>query len=137
MSRDSLETLARFRRSLCEDARKALVVCLEAEEAANTALHFAEAAILSEQVAASALDAPDGAVESFAAWLPHGRQAVARAKGAHDNAVAATVRARAVLSSARASAEAVEKLIEERAVLRRHEALKAEQNELDEVARRR
>lgn len=136
MSRNSLDTLKRFRRSLCEDARKALEACQEAEEAAGMVLHRAEAAIMSEQVAAMAPDAPDGAVESFVAWLPHGRQAVGRAREAQESAVAATVQARAVLASARASAEAVEKLIEERAAAQKRHDLKVEQAELDELARR-
>ncbi len=136
MSRNSLETLKRFRRTQCEDARKALEVCQDAEEAAGIALHSAEVAIVREQAAAMAPDAPDGTVESFVAWLPHGRQAISHAREAQERAVAATVQARAVLASARASAEAVEKLIEERAAEQKRLGLKAEQAELDELARR-
>lgn len=136
MSRDPLETLARLRHSVCEDARRVLAACLEAEDTAREALHGAGEAIFREQEAAGALDAGDGAVEAFAAWLPVGRRAVAQAREAHERAVAATVQARAVLAAARASAEAADRLLASRAAEREAEAARQAQAALDEAAAR-
>jgi hypothetical protein len=136
MSRDALETLARLRHSVCEDARRGLTACLEAEEVASVVLHRAEEAIFREQDAAGALGAGDGAVEAFAAWLPLGRRAVAQAREAHARAGAATVQARAVLAAARASAEAADRLLASRAAEREAAAQKAAQAALDEAAAR-
>jgi hypothetical protein len=136
MTRDALETLARLRHSVCEDARRALAACLEAEDAASKALHGAEEAIFREQNAAGALDASDGAVEAFAAWLPLGRRAVAEAREAHARAGAATVQARAVLAAARASAEAADRLLASRAAERDAQAARRAQAALDEAAAR-
>ncbi len=137
MSRDPLETLARLRRSVVEDARLTLGACLEAEEAASMAMRRAEAAIFREQDAAGAMETGDGAVEAFAAWLPHGREAVAQAREAHARAGAATAQARAVLAAARASAEAADRLLESRAAAREAEAARRAQAALDEAAGRR
>jgi len=136
MNRDPLETLARLRHSVCEDARRALAACLEAEDAAGKALHSASEAIFREQDAAGALDAGDGAVEAFAAWLPLGRRAVAEAREADSRAGAATVQARAVLAAARASAEAADRLLASRAAERDAEAARRAQAALDEAAAR-
>jgi flagellar biosynthesis chaperone FliJ len=136
MSRDPIDVLVRLRKSACEDARRALVATLDAEDAARAALHAAERAIIGEQEAASRLDAGDGAVEAFVAWLPVGRRAVAQARARHDDAVAASVQARAVLAAARASLEAAEHVIEERQAERRLAAAKQEQATLDEAGRR-
>jgi hypothetical protein len=137
MSRDPIEVLARVRHSVCEDARRGLAACLKAEAAADRALREAEAAIYREQEAASALDASDGAVEAFAAWLPQGRAAVARAREAEERAEAATMQARAVLAAARASAEAADRLLAARAAERATEAARRSQLALDEAAARR
>ncbi len=137
MNRDPLETLARLRQMVCEDARRALAASLEAESAANKALRSAEAAIFREQEVAGSLDAGDGAVEAFAAWLPVGRQAVREAREADAAATAATVQARAVLSAARASAEAADRLLAARAAARQEEVMKRTQAALDEAAARR
>jgi flagellar biosynthesis chaperone FliJ len=136
MTREPLETVARLRHSVCEDARRALAACLEAEDAAHKALRNAGEAIFREQDAASALDAGDGAVEAFAAWLPLGRRAVAQAREAHLRAGAATVQARAVLAAARASAEAADRLLASRAAERDAEAARRAQAALDEAAAR-
>jgi hypothetical protein len=137
VNRDPLETLARLRQMVCEDARRALAASLEAESAANKALRSAEAAIFREQEVAGSLDAGDGAVEAFAAWLPVGRQAVREAREADAAATAATVQARAVLSAARASAEAADRLLAARAAARQEEVMKRTQAALDEAAARR
>jgi ribosomal protein L16/L10AE len=137
MSRDPLQTLARLRHSVVEEARRALAACLDAEENASTEMRAAEAAIFREQDAAGALDAGDGAVEAFAVWLPHGRQMVALAREAHARAGAATGQARAVLAAARASAEAADQLLASRAAARGAEAARRSQAALDEAAARR
>lgn len=137
MNRDPLETLARLRHSVVEDARRGLAACLEAEDAARAALRGAGEAIFREQEAAGALDAGDGSVEAFAAWLPLGRLAVAQAREAHARAEAATTQARAVLAAARASAEATDRLLANRAAERDAEAARRAQAALDEAAARR
>jgi flagellar export protein FliJ len=137
MSGDPLETLARLRRRVCEEARRSLAACIETEDVAFTAMHDAEEAIFREQDAAARLDAGDGAVEAFAAWLPAGRQAVARAREAHAGAEAATGQARAVLAAARASTEAIERLQASRTAAREEEQARRAQAEHDEAASRR
>jgi len=137
MTRDPVDVLVRLRKTACEDARRDLLTTLEAEDAARAALHAAEHAITREQEAASRLDAGDGAVEAFVAWLPVGRRAVVQARARHEEAVAASVLARAVLAAARASLEAAENVIEEHESERRLAAAKKEQSALDEAGRRR
>ena len=137
MSRDPLDTLARLRRSVRDDATRALAACLAAEEQAGAVLRGAEAAIIREQEAAAVLTADDAAVEAFAAWLPQGRQAVMQARTAHAHAVAATVQARAVLGVARTSAEALDRLLADRAAAAAAVAAKRAQAAIDEAAGRR
>jgi flagellar export protein FliJ len=116
-----------------DEARRELGRCLAAEDAANAGRRAAEAAIHSEQQAASALDADDGAVEAFAAWLPRGRQAIAHAESAYSRAETATAQARARLAAARAAAAAAERMIETRQAAERIAEDRKEQAALDEA----
>jgi flagellar biosynthesis chaperone FliJ len=137
MSRTSLETLVRLRRLAGEDARRAFAACLRAEDETAAALRSAESAILHEQAAAADLAADDTVVEAFAAWLPQGRQAVARASAAHDRAGAATAQARAAVAAARVSTEVAERLMQAQAAARADEAARRSQISIDEAAARR
>jgi hypothetical protein len=134
MSRTPLETLVRLRRLASEDARRAFAACLRAEDETAAALRGAEAAILHEQAAATDLSADDAVVEAFAAWLPQGRQAVARASAAHARAGAATVQARAVVAAARISTEVAERLVQAQEAARADDAARRSQVALDEAA---
>ena len=57
MARDTLEVLVRVRRTALDGARRALALCLKAEQAAAHARALAEAAITREQETAERLDA--------------------------------------------------------------------------------
>jgi hypothetical protein len=131
----ALRTLLRIRRLDLDAAQQALASCVAAEHEAVGQERAAEAAIQREFDAAAAIDAPDAAVEAFAAWLPRGRAAVARAAEAHRHAAAATTQARASLALARAAVESTEQLLEARAQAARVEAEQKLQATLDEAGR--
>ncbi|HEY2132468.1 MAG TPA: hypothetical protein VGH36_05775 [Acetobacteraceae bacterium] len=88
-----------------------------------------------EQAAASRNDASDAVAEAFANWLPRGRLALQAAQDARARAEATA--ARACLGAARAPAEAVEQMLAQQHAEERRLALRREQAELDEIARRR
>jgi flagellar export protein FliJ len=134
MARDPLTTVLRLRCLALDEARRELGRCLAAEDAANAERRAAELAIQAEERVASSLEADDGAVEAFAAWLPRGRQAVAQAESAYSRAETATAQARARLSVARAAADAAEQMIETRRAAARTEDARKAQMDLDETA---
>jgi flagellar FliJ protein len=136
MTRDPLLTVLRLRRMEVDAARAELVLReTRAHEAAIMA-HEAEATIQAEMQAATRLTADDAAVEAFGAWLPKGREAVARAEALLLRAQAEAAQARARLNLARAAAEAVEKLLEKKAAAAEKEALRRQQIVLDELGQR-
>jgi hypothetical protein len=131
----ALRALLRIRRLDLDGAQRAVAACVAAEHEAAGRERDAEAAIQREFDAAAALDAPDSAVEAFAAWLPRGRAAVARAAETRRHAEAATARARASLALARTAVESTEHLLEARARAARVEAEQKLQATLDEAGR--
>lgn len=136
MAGDSLRTVLRLR-TMEVDASRAELAAREARaHEATLALHEAETAIQCEMAAASRVNADDGVVEAFIAWLPTGRAAVTRAKALLSRAQEEAAQARAMLNLARAAAEAVEKLIEKRDEERAAEALRKQQLVLDEAGLR-
>ncbi len=78
----SIFALRRFRR-LCRDSlqsvQRELVVCLKIKNELVSARRIREEKIMREEKAASALDAPDIAVEAFSAWLPICREEITKA----------------------------------------------------------
>ena len=81
------------------------------------------------------LDAGDGAVEAFAAWLPRGREAVRLATAERNCWAAELVSARARLALARAGAEAITCVLDNRASGARAAEGRKAQAEMDEVGR--
>lgn len=137
MARDALKTVQRLRQIELDDARAALQRLQAAADEARMRERAATIAIQTEMNAAARLSADDATVEAFGAWLPTGRAAVIRAQAQLARLEQETSQARAILNLARAGAEAVEKMIAERALLatdlgnRKHQAI------LDEAGARR
>jgi flagellar export protein FliJ len=135
MPRDPLRAVLRLRRLALDEARRELGHCLAAEAVAIADRKAAEAAIQTEEQAAAALDADDGAVEAFAAWLPRGRQAIAQAEAGVIRAETATAQARARLTAARAAAEAAEQMMDARFSADHDAQARRDQAALDDAAR--
>lgn len=134
---DTLRTLVKVRRMDVDAARRGLAECLAVEAEARAAALEAERAISQEAQVAGALSADDATVEAFAAWLPVGQRQLERMRRAESLAGAASDRARAVTTLARAAAEAAQALLERREEEAEREAQRKAQLELDEMGRRR
>ncbi len=111
MNIDALRTALRLREQSRDAAAEDVARCLVRSEQARVAARAADERIAREMEAAVSLDAGDGAVEAFAAWLPVGRNAAAAAEEASQDTEAALTVARAGLAVARACVEAVEGLL--------------------------
>jgi flagellar export protein FliJ len=135
MKRRALQTVLRLRHLAVDEAKRELSAMLAAETDADAAEHNAQTAIRREIDAATALDAGDGAVEAFAAWLPLGQAALEAAKRRRDEAEMAVTQARAALRVARADEAAVERLMATQDSAQASEAARREQAMLDEIAR--
>ena len=134
---DPLASLARLRRQAVDEARRALLRCVDLEDATERHATAAENAITQELQIASHLSASDHAVERFGVWLRQARSDARAARRQQELASADTARARAALTSARAAAEAVDTLRDQKAAERRGEMLRRAQSELDEMTRHR
>lgn len=135
MTRDPLNTLLRLRNATLDGAKQALADGLAAERRAIDAEHAARDTMRREEDAATSLDAGDGAVEAFAAWVPRGRQAIGLATVERDSRAADLVAVRAKLALARADVEAIASLLETRAAAALTEENRRSQAELDELGR--
>ncbi len=136
MPRDPLDALVRVRQIALDEARRALAVCLAAEDAAETARVRSEAAITQERDAAERLDAGDAAVEAFAAWLPIARERLRQTIAAYERSLAETARARAVATLAQSAHEAAEDALARKREAERVTRQGQEQLALEEAARR-
>lgn len=137
MPRDPLDGLLRLRRLSLEEAMRELAIRLAAETTADEAVATIEASIVTEQAAASRLDADDLAVEAFGRWLRRAIQEREAATTTRDRTETETARARAVLGAARAAVAAVEAEIARRTADVRAGILRHEQAAIDEHAGRR
>ncbi len=135
MSR-TLALIARARGLAVAEARRDLAARLAEADAATGAVAAAAAAIAAERGAATRMDAGDGSVEAFAAWLPRGTAALDARRDAQARAEAASDQARARLTVARSAEAAIDSLIARKAAEARVEGLKREQQVLDEIALR-
>ena len=124
--RDPIEVLARVRGIARDAARREMAAALAALNATTASARAATVAL--EREAAS-----PGA--DYAAWLPAARRARQRADDGMRRAEAGAEVARQALVSARADAEAVERLLEARRAARRTERLAAEQVALGDIRR--
>ncbi len=135
MTRDPLRALLRVRNAALDAAKQALADGLLAERRAIDAEHFARDTMRTEEACAMSLDAGDGAVEAFAAWMPRGRQAIRLAVTERDRRAAHLVGVRAKLALARAGVEAIASVLDGRASVARAEESRKGQAELDEAGR--
>lgn len=131
----TLQTMARMRRLVVEEARRGLADSLAMEEAAAQREREAADILAQEHALAAAPEAGDAVVEAYAAWLPSGLGALEDARAARHRADAAIVQARARLNAARLADEAVRRRLDMLAADEQAEALRREQAELDEIAR--
>ncbi len=135
MRRDPLRTLLRVRQTVLDAARQSLADGLAAERRAIEADQAAREAMRTEEAAAASLDAGDGAVEGFAAWLPRGREAMRLAVAERDTRAADLVGARARLALGRAGVEAIASVLDGRMSHADAEEARKAQAELDEAGR--
>ncbi len=82
----TLRALSRLRHYAVDEARQALVTCLNAETQAAAAEKSADAMMWRERAAAASLHADDATVEAFGAWLPRGQQVLGVARAQHERA---------------------------------------------------
>lgn len=136
MARDALKTVQRLRQIELDNARTDLQRLQAAADEARMRERAATIAIQTEMNAAARLSADDATVEAFGAWLPTGRAAVIRAQAQLARLEQDISQARAILNLARAGAEAVEKMIAERALLATELGHRKQQAALDEAAAR-
>lgn len=134
---DTLSTLLRIRRTSLDDAQHALAEALRHQQRMQTLSEAEESRYAMETVAALDLTAGDEAVDAFARWLPIGREAVATARRAEQEASGDMDRARVVLGLARAAYRSVELLIEKRTEEARQLQDRKEQQAMDELGTRR
>ncbi len=131
---DALHTIMRIRKLAVDEARRALAEALKTEDEARRVANAAEAQIGIEGQIAADLEAGDGAVEAFAAWLPTGRAIAMRTRSAHEHTLLEVARARAGLTATRAAAEAAQSVQEQREAERMLEAARRGQAVMDEIA---
>ena len=124
--RDPMEVLARVR-ALARDAARREMATAQAALAATTAAAQRAAVALDRESSAPGAD--------YAAWLPAAQRARQRAEEGMRRAEVGAELARRALVSARADAEAVERLLEARRAERRTALLAAEQGVLDDIRR--
>lgn len=136
MTRDPLGTLLRIRQSTLDDARKAVTEAYREERQASNRSEQAGDVLASELRLAMNLDGGDDAVETFARWLPVGRQAIRLAQAAQQDATTRLDHARAILNLARSGVRTVETLIEQRDQTARQQSDHHEQRLLDEAGAR-
>jgi flagellar biosynthesis chaperone FliJ len=134
MKRRALQTVLRLRHLAVEEAKRVLAEKLAAETEADAQEHAAQSAIRREIEAATALDAGDGVVEAFAAWLPRGQAVLEQARRRRNEAEMAVTQARAALRVARADEAAVERLLATQDAAQATETARREQAAQDETA---
>lgn len=135
MSRDPLLSLHAIRLRDVEAARQALGICLMAETEAINRIGSLNDAVRRDREAESTVEDGYRFLNMFAA-----RQTSVRNLRRTADADLVTLRsrcdaARAAVAAARATAEAVGQLIDERAAIERAEAAKRDQHVLDDIVR--
>lgn len=133
MKRDPLQTMLRVRQSALDEAQKAVADAYRLEQDALLRAEVAARALEQEMTAATNLTVGDDAVETFARWLPIGRNTLRHAHDERQQATTALDRARAILALARSGVRAVETLTEQREQERRVEEGRRDQRILDEA----
>ncbi|GAN54125.1 flagellar export protein FliJ [Tanticharoenia sakaeratensis] len=109
-----LDSLLRLRRQEKAEAERHFANVLSLEVSATACVADAEEALLFEQRKAADPGCDDAVVESFARWLPRGREVLLRAREREREASLDTAFARSAVAMAQASVKAVETIIAER-----------------------
>jgi len=130
---DKLALLKRLRHEAVLADRARLAAAIAALDDAEAACTATRTALRRETDEAARLDRGDEAVIAFAAWLPHGRAAIAAAEERLAQATLAASRARAALSLSRAAERAVIELITSRADARARDQATRAQTALDDI----
>ena len=130
MKPQALDTLLRIRRASLADA-------LRRQQQMQAQCEDEEARYAVETLAALDLASGDEAVDAFARWLPIGRQAVATARAAEQEATSEVDRSRILLGLSRAAHRSVELLIEKRDDEARQTQDRRLQHAIDDLAGRR
>ena len=133
MQAKRLINIVKLRRAAVDDAQRAVAECVAIESRAEAQYHDWESKIWRETEAASALDATDMGVGSFAKWLPEARHQLATARAQYDRTIAETSGARAHLAATRAALSAVEDLYGQAQQVERANANAQMQRELDQL----
>jgi flagellar export protein FliJ len=135
MPRDPLNVLLAVRQRTIDQRRQALADCVMRQADAAAAVAALDAAILRDAEAAATIPDLQHFRDIFIATRQHLTSQRQRGAGALAEADARSEQARRSLAAARLDAEAVERLISERALLARTEAERRAQHELDDIAR--
>jgi flagellar biosynthesis chaperone FliJ len=130
MTPAALATLRRLRRRALDAASPAMMEAQTAQDQAETAMRAARRRLDTEREAAEDLAADDRAVETYAAWLPRGRAALAAAATAREEARETVDLARARLAAARIALEAADLLAQRLREEARQRARRAERETL-------
>jgi flagellar biosynthesis chaperone FliJ len=133
---DAIARLLRLRTAQADAARRDLADALREAEAASLRVETARVALRREAEAAPT-DALHPLAGAYAAWLPAGRAAIARAGAEASERQAEAEAARAALAAARMEARACETLAEAQAAARRVAREKAAQVAMEDGVRRR
>jgi hypothetical protein len=132
---DPIARLARLRTAEADAARRDLATAMRAAEAAAAAVAGAQAA-LSHEARNAPADPTHALAGAYAAWLPAGRAAIARARAEEATRAVGVHAARVTLAAARMALRACENLAEAQAAERRAADIKSEQLMLEDVTRR-
>ena len=137
MKPQALDTLLRIRRASLDDAERVVADALRRQQQMQAQCEEEEARYAGETLAALDLASGDEAVDAFARWLPIGRQTVAAARAAEQEATSEVDRARILLGLSRAAHRSVELLIEKRNDEARQTQDRRLQHAMDDLAGRR
>jgi flagellar biosynthesis chaperone FliJ len=153
MPHEPLLTLLALRRRAVDESRRAVAACIQAETTSAQAIVMIDDAIRRERAmadtpaagpadhpAAGRADHPAAGpadMDLFAAWLARARTRRRAAVAALAVAETQTALSRDALSNARTAADAVERLLAERAAIKRAREDAREAHALDDIARAR
>jgi hypothetical protein len=137
MARDPLKILSVVRQRAVDRQRQALAACLKAEAAVENRIRLLDAAVLKDEAVAAIVPDPLLFRDIFIATRQHLRTEQQVSRMALTDAERQTDTARGHLAGARLAAEAVDRLIAERAATACAEADRRAQHVLDDIARAR
>ncbi|MEE8663840.1 MAG: hypothetical protein SOH81_09715 [Acetobacter sp.] len=134
MAGSPLDALLRLRRQEVDDARQLMIKAQQDVKTASDNIKIAEQAIIAAHEAAMDLNSGDHIVEAYSLWLPTGKAVVSQARASEGKALTELASARINLTLARSALQAAEKLEEKRLHEKKEQAMRMEQNQIDESA---